>query len=372
MQPLPEEVDAAGPEAADEAGNEAGNEGRYGGSRITSDTEAPSGFAYDGVGQFFAPSEPGELRPEGDADREIAEAIASETAWMTEFLSRLVEQPTTLGNEEVGQAVVREALREMGLEPVDVPMDADAIRAHPGHSPFDWDVSQKKNVVATWAPGQVNGGQSLILNGHIDVVSPEPRSQWDRDPFSASVYDDWLYGRGAADMKCGTASILGALRGLRKLGLSPNAHVHVQSVVEEECTGNGALQCLLAGYTADAAVMAEPFGAAITISQVGVLWFQVRIRGVPGHAAESGNAVNAIEKSLEVIQALRALEAELNAAPPYPYDQFDHPIGLNVGTIHGGGLAFDRSRGVRHRVPHRVVPLDAGAGCPGPDRGDRR
>ena len=82
--------------------------------------------------------------------------------------------------------------------------------------------------------------------------------------------------------------------------------MHLESVVEEECTGNGTLACLMAGYTADAAVIAEPFGAAITTSQVGVLWFDVKIKGVSGHAAESGNAVNAIEKSLAVIRALRA------------------------------------------------------------------
>jgi len=168
------------------------------------------------------------------------------------------------------------------------------------------------------------------------VVSPEPMDQWPRDPFGAELTDGWMYGRGAADMKCGLAAILGALRGLRELGLTLSAPVTFESVVEEECTGNGTLACLLAGYTADAAVVAEPFGAAITTSQVGVLWFRVKIKGVPGHAAELGNAVNAIEKSLSVIQALRALEREMNEAPPPPYDRFGHPISLNVGEIHGG------------------------------------
>jgi acetylornithine deacetylase len=176
----------------------------------------------------------------------------------------------------------------------------------------------------------------LILNGHIDVVSPEPRSQWERDPFTAHLEGDWLYGRGAADMKCGLASILGAVRGLRALGLAPRAPVHIQSVLEEECTGNGTLQTLLAGYAADAAIIAEPFGAAVTTSQVGVLWFDVIVEGLPGHAAESGTMVSAIESSLVLIQALRVLEAELNAAPPPPYDQYPHPISLNVGQIHAG------------------------------------
>jgi len=219
---------------------------------------------------------------------------------------------------------------------VDVRMDAEALRAHPLSSPFDWAVDGKANVVGTWEAGAANHGRSLILNGHVDVVSPEPAGQWPRDPFVAHLEDGWLYGRGAADMKCGLAAMVGAVKGLRRLGLEPHAPIHVQSVVEEECTGNGSLQTVLAGYTADAAVIAEPFGAAITTSQVGVLWFHVRMTGLPGHAAEGGHAVNAIESSLRMIQALRVLESELNASPPVPYDAYPHPIGLNVGTIRGG------------------------------------
>jgi len=321
MQPQPEEAPA----------------GAYGGSRITSDLEPPGALAHDGRGVQFTHAElEGEQGPE---DRALIGAIEARSEWMSEVLADLVRAPSVLHQEESGQEVMRAALLGLGLEPLDVPMDADAIRAHPAHSPFDWDVSGKRNVVATWGPGELNHGRSLILNGHIDVVSPEPVDQWPRDPFGADRSDGWLYGRGAADMKCGLAAILGAVGGLIDLGLMPQAPVHIESVVEEECTGNGTLACLLAGYTAEAAVIAEPFGAAITTSQVGVLWFGVKIKGVSGHAAESGNAVNAIEKSLTVIKALRRLEDELNMAPPAPYDRFSHPINLNVGKIHGGDWA---------------------------------
>ena len=67
-----------------------------------------------------------------------------------------------------------------------------------------------------------------------------------------------------------------------------------------------------------------------------MLWFRVRIVGVPGHAAEGRNATNAIEKSLAVIGALRELESEMNLAPPPPFDLYTHPINLNVGAIRGG------------------------------------
>ena len=311
--------------------------GAYGGSRPISELE-PSPFAFDGRGEEYAPVET--LAEPAPQETRIQEAIADEAEWMADLLSRLVRADTTLGNEEAGQQVMEAALREIGLDPVDVWMDAEALHAHPLASPFDWDVAGKRNIVTTWGPGQGAGGRSLILNGHIDVVSPAPLAQWgDRSPFSGDREDGWIHGRGAADMKCGLAAILGAVKALRGLGLTPKAPVHIQSVVEEECTGNGTLQTLLAGFTADGAVVAEPFGAAITTAQVGVLWFKVRIEGVPGHAAEGSFTVNAIERSLHVIAALRELEAELNASPPHPFDLFGHPINLNVGAISGGDWA---------------------------------
>lgn len=321
MEPLPDEAPP----------------GAYGGSRLTTDVEPPDAHAFAGRGEL-APAEPSE--DVGSLDGEILAAIAEQADWMTDLLSELVRAPTTLGNEEPGQVVVEAALAEIGLEPVDVPMDGERLRAHPLAAPFDWDVAGKRNVVSTWGPRDGEPGRSLILNGHIDIVSPEPTTHWgDVDPFGAHREDGWMVGRGAADMKCGIAAILGAVKGLRSLGLAPRAPVTVESVVEEECSGNGTLQTLLDGFTADAAVIAEPFGAAITTSQVGVLWFSVRITGVPGHAAEGQHATNAIEKSLAVIGALRSLEADLNASPPPPYDLFTHPINLNVGTIRGGDWA---------------------------------
>jgi acetylornithine deacetylase len=319
------------PGPADEAPS-----GAYGGSRLSqTGLEPPPQFAHDGLGALVPMSGPAELDPLG---RDIIDAIAAEAGAMESLVTDLVRTPTTRGNEASGQEVMRDAFGELGLHQVDVRMDPDMLRAHPGHSPFSWDVSDKANVVATWRPGDAPGppGRSLILNGHIDVVSAEPLDRWSVPPFAGVREGNWLYGRGAADMKCGLAAVVGAVRGLRSLGLVPRAPVILESVVEEECTGNGTLQCVLAGFAADGAIVAEPFGAAITTSQVGVLWFDVHVPGVSGHAAEEAMRVNAIERSFVITRALRGLEDELNADPPSPYDRFAHPISLNVGVIRGG------------------------------------
>jgi acetylornithine deacetylase len=262
-------------------------------------------------------------------------AVAAETEWMVALLQRLVAAPTTLGHEEEGQAVLHDAFAACGLEPVDVPLDAEALRAHAHHSPFSWPVEGKRNVVATWVG--TGGGRSLILNGHVDVVPPANEALWASPPFQPRVDGDWLYGRGAGDMKAGLVAMTGAVRALRGAGVRLAGDVQLQSVVEEECTGNGALMTLLAGHTADACVITEPHPDHITVAQVGVLWFHVDVEGIPAHAAYADRAgFNAIDAAHAVLEALRALEAELNADPLAPYDAFAHPINLNPGIVTGG------------------------------------
>jgi len=265
-------------------------------------------------------------------DADVAAAVAAEEQGMVSLLTELVAAPTVLGSEEPGQAVMRRAFAGLGLEPVDVPLEPGELERHPAGAPFSWSVDGKTNVVATW--GSAGEGRSLILNGHIDVVSPEPRSLWSSDPFVARPDGEWLYGRGAGDMKAGLAAMVGAVAGLQRLGLRPRGSVQLQSVVEEECTGNGALACVLAGSPADAVIVTEPTRGAIWHAQVGVLWFSVRVLGRAGHAGDGG--LDAIESSYAVIRALRGLEAALNTAKPPLYADYPHPIHLNVGVIRGG------------------------------------
>jgi acetylornithine deacetylase len=267
-------------------------------------------------------------------DPEILAAVAAEEEAMVDLLAELVAAPTVLGHEASGQAVMRRTFGELGLDPVEVPLEPAVLQQHPAGAPFSWDVDGKTNVVATWAPEAP--GRSLILNGHIDVVSPEPTVLWSGEPFTPRRDGDWVYGRGAGDMKSGLVAMVGAVRALQRLNTRPGGPVQLQSVVEEECTGNGALACVLAGHTADAAILTEPTKGAIWNAQVGVLWFQVRVLGAPAHAGEAEAGANAIEASYKVIAALRALEAELNTVKPPIYAAYPHPINLNVGIINGG------------------------------------
>src|SRR5215218_7655755 len=132
-------------------------------------------------------------------DEQVLTAVGAEQAWMEDLLVRLVDAPTTLGDEDPGQAVMAAAFTDCGLQPVDVPLDADALRAAEGSSPFGWEVAGKRDVVATWEPAERDpASRSLILNGHVDVVPPAAAHLWSSPPFTARRDGDWLYGRCAA------------------------------------------------------------------------------------------------------------------------------------------------------------------------------
>jgi acetylornithine deacetylase len=139
-------------------------------------------------------------------------------------------------------------------------------------------------------------------------------------------------------MKAGIAAYVTALRALQSLGLQPAAPVTLQSVVEEECTGNGALACLHRGYKADAAIIPEPFAHSILTAQIGVMWLSVEVFGKPAHVLNAAQGVNAIEAAFALWRGLRALEAQWNeAANRHPaFAHLDHPVRFNLGKINGG------------------------------------
>lgn len=270
-------------------------------------------------------------------DRIIAAVNAlQDDIW--DFTSRLVAEPSTLGNEQSALVVMEDELIRLGLSPVRVPIDSERLKSHPGYAPVPWQYvpTENYNVVAP-RPADRPGGRSCILNGHLDVVSPEPCEAWDTDPFTPTTRDGWLFGRGAGDMKSGVAAMTYALHAVREAGFGLGGEVTVEAVIDEECSGNGALACVDAGYDADAVLIPEPFGPTLLTSEVGVMWFKVVVRGKPSHVLATEVGANAIERCHPLMNALRELERELNEeARPPEYESLAHPLNLNIGIVQGG------------------------------------
>jgi acetylornithine deacetylase len=280
------------------------------------------------------------MRIETTVQQSIRNSVKAGFEAQKAFLAELVRFPSTRGNEHTIQDFMARSMRGRGLG-VDVfAIDHGAIQRHPGGSRISEKHSSSPIVVGIHRPKK-ESGRSLILQGHVDVVPPGPLDMWTTPPFEPVVRDGWMHGRGAGDMKAGVSGIVFALDALRNAGYQPAATLYLQSVVEEESTGNGALMAHLRGYRADAALIPEPGREMLTRANVGVLWFEVEVRGYPVHVANMGSGVNAIDAAYRVIGSLRRLESRWNenARRDPLFGEIGHPLNLNIGRIEGGDWA---------------------------------
>ncbi|MBB3994957.1 acetylornithine deacetylase [Sulfitobacter undariae] len=275
-----------------------------------------------------------------ELSKRIIQAVEDGFDAQIAFTQQLVQNPSLRGHEHAIQDLLFRSLQSRGYDMDRFKMDRVAIEAHPGGAKYSDDHSDAPIVVGIHRPRDETG-HSLILQSHLDVVPEGPHDMWDDPPFSGKIEGDWMFGRGAGDMKAGAAANIFALDALRRIGLQPAATVYVQSVVEEESTGNGALQTYLQGYTADAVLIPEPMDETLVRANIGVLWFQVQVRGVPVHVRDMGEGANAIDAATRIMDALRELEADWNAEKAdHPYFEDDpHPINMNIGKIEGGDWA---------------------------------
>ncbi len=280
------------------------------------------------------------MTPTSQMRHDIARAVDEGFEAQLAFTRDLVGFRSERGEEHAVQDLLFRTLGERGYARDRFAMDRQAIEAHPGGSPWSDTHSDAPIVVGIHRPREETG-RSLILQSHLDVVPAGPHAMWESPPYEARIEGDWMYGRGAADMKAGAAANIFALDALRRVGLQPAATVYVQSVVEEESTGNGALMAHLRGYRADAVLIPEPEDEMLVRANTGVIWFRVEVSGRPVHVREMGTGTNAIDAAYRLVGALRELEARWNAerAQHRYFEDLDHPINLNIGRIEGGDWA---------------------------------
>ena len=149
--------------------------------------------------------------------KKIKESIGVKKNEYIRFLQKVIQEPSTSGNELGAQTIVAERLKAKGLE-VDVWIpEYDELLKSKYFNPRRDNYENSPNVV-----GVLKGkedGRSLILNGHIDVVPAGDKNKWTNDPYSGEVIDGKLYGRGTTDMKGGNMATLIALETIIDLGI---------------------------------------------------------------------------------------------------------------------------------------------------------
>jgi acetylornithine deacetylase len=187
-------------------------------------------------------------------------------------------------------------------------------------------------------------GRSLVLNGHIDAVSVEPREAWTSDPFAAEVRDGNLYGRGACDMKGGIAAMVFAVETLASLGFELAGDVVIATNTDEESSGAGGTALVHRGLTADAGIVTEATEFDTWVGCRGSDYGVVRVAGRPGHAEvhqpdwHHGGAVNAIERAVVVLEAIARLRRDWAARSEFEHPYLSRPS-LLATMVRGGEWA---------------------------------
>ncbi|UUV98320.1 putative succinyl-diaminopimelate desuccinylase [Vagococcus luciliae] len=94
------------------------------------------------------------------------------------------------------------------------------------------------SLVATLKKGQE--GKVLGLTGHMDVVDPGDENAWKYPPFSATIEDNKLYGRGSTDMKSCLMAMVIAMMELQEEQQEFNGIVKLLATVGEKVGELGA------------------------------------------------------------------------------------------------------------------------------------
>jgi acetylornithine deacetylase len=272
---------------------------------------------------------------------ELTKAVEANWDRHVDWLKTLTSFPSERGQEAPCQDWLAREFAGRGWQVDRYRLSDVSMENLPGYSPvMDTDYEHAVQVVASVrAPEQK--GRSLIMQGHVDVVPRGPEEMWTDPPYKPTIRGNRLFGRGSCDMKSGVSTMVFAMDALRSAGYLPASDVYVQTVTEEECTGNGALSTLARGYRADACLIPEPTGQQILRGTIGVMWFRLKIKGRPTHVARSEEGTNAILSAYHLITALQRFTKELNErvkSDPW-FSKINAPIKFNPGKIRGGDWA---------------------------------
>ncbi|HIF79248.1 MAG TPA: succinyl-diaminopimelate desuccinylase [Gammaproteobacteria bacterium] len=211
-----------------------------------------------------------------------------------DFARNLIRQPSLTPDDAGCQDLIAEALQPAGFK-------AEFLT-----------YGEVRNV---WLRrGQVD--PLLVFAGHTDVVPTGPIEQWHYPPFSATVQDGILHGRGAADMKGSLAAMVTACQ--QFVVNHPNHRGSIALLItsdEEGPATNGTVKVVEMlcdrEEIIDWCVVGEPTsrdqtGDVIKNGRRGSLGGKLTIQGVQGHVAYPHLADNPIHRAAEIVTRLTA------------------------------------------------------------------
>ena len=213
---------------------------------------------------------------------------------------------------------------------------------------LSWVAPGRPNVIAKLVG--IKSGPTLLYNGHLDVVPAG--AGWCVEPFKGSIKEGKMYGRGAADMKSGVASMIYAAIVLKRMGNPFSGELILCFNVDEERENLGMKKFLTEELNVDFAVISEPTNLDICIGHRGCGRYRIKTNGTPGHVSVVKKPDNAISKMVKIMNALDELCISINNRV--------HPIigsaSLIVSQIKGGTAPNIVPHLCEIEVDRRILP----------------
>lgn len=182
-------------------------------------------------------------------------------------------------------------------------------------------------------------GPLIVFAGHTDVVPSGPESEWQSPPFTPEIRGDYLYGRGASDMKGALAAMVVAVESFIKQHPDFAASIAFLVTSDEEAAAINGTQKVIAelqkrGEKIDYCVIGEPSsitktGDQIRIGRRGSLHGKMVIHGKQGHVAHPHLALNPIHQSALALHELAKTVWD-NGNADFPATTFQ------ISNIHSG------------------------------------
>jgi acetylornithine deacetylase/succinyl-diaminopimelate desuccinylase-like protein len=220
---------------------------------------------------------------------------------------------------------------------------AHQARALGLHTQLVGDNPRRPNVIISTAPV---GPTGLLLVGHLDTVPPGDAANWLYPPFSGTVADGRLYGRGAIDTKGGMTAALFALAALAATPGSLQAgRAQLICVPDEESGATGTLGIKMlqrAGLLQALGAIYAYSGDQIILGHRGVLRYALTCLGQAAHTGFAGwqdgrMGANAVTGMARLLLALEAIPTAYSSTKYF--EQFKTVI--TPGTLISGGVSVN-------------------------------
>ena len=178
-----------------------------------------------------------------------------------------------------------------------------------------------------------SGKAGLMFMSHLDVVPVEEEDKWRFPPFSATVADGRIFGRGASDCKALLTCQLVAMRLLKRNNIELKDDLILASCADEEHGGRYGFGWMAEHHPEKLdAPYAVNEGGGVPISAAGALTYllgigekgrlqlEIEVRGSSAHASTPWQGSNALFGLSEVVKRIEAYEAERDTSTSL----FDH------------------------------------------------